>query len=143
VFIDDILVYSRTKEDDEQHLKLTLELLKERDLYVKFTKCEFWIRELGHVIGEKEIHVDPAKIKAIKEWEALRTSTKIQQFLGLAGYYRRFIENFSKISQPLTSLTQKDRKFLWEDKTRGSFPDLNATPTVGHRCYFCFILARP
>ena len=124
VFIDDILVYSRTKEDHNRHLKLVLELLKEQKLYAKFTKCEFWIREvhfLGHVIGERGIHVDPAKIEAIKKWEAPKTPTEIRQFLGLPGYYRRFIENFSRIAQPLTSLTQKDRKFLWEEKHEEAF----------------------
>ncbi|KAI3499626.1 hypothetical protein L1887_35430 [Cichorium endivia] len=124
VFIDDILVYSRSKEDHEQHLRLMLNLLKEQKLYAKFTKCEFWIREvhfLGHVVGKEGIHVDPAKIEAIKKWEAPRTPTEIRQFLGLAGYYRRFIENFSKTAQPLTTLTQKDRKFLWEEKQEEAF----------------------
>ncbi|KAI3691369.1 hypothetical protein L2E82_49718 [Cichorium intybus] len=127
VFIDDILVYSRNKEDHEQHLKLMLDLLKEQKLYAKFTKCEFWIREvhfLGHVVGKEGIQVDPAKIEAIKKWEAPRTPTEIRQFLGLAGYYRRFIENFSKIAQPLTALTQKDRKFLWEEKQEEAFQTL-------------------
>ncbi|MCQ7285351.1 reverse transcriptase family protein, partial [Salmonella enterica] len=109
VFIDDILIYSRTKAEHEQHLRTILELLKKEQLYAKFSKCEFWIREvqfLGHVVNENGIHVDPAKIEAIKNWNAPKTPTEVRQFLGLAGYYRRFIENFSKISQPLTSLTQ-------------------------------------
>ncbi|KAJ0604535.1 putative nucleotidyltransferase, Ribonuclease H [Helianthus annuus] len=108
VFIDDILIYSRTKEEHEQHLRTILELLKKEKLYAKFSKCEFWIREvqfLGHVVNEKGIHVDPSKIEAIKNWEAPKTPTEVRQFLGLAGYYRRFIENFSKIAQPLTALT--------------------------------------
>ncbi|KAJ0618544.1 putative nucleotidyltransferase, Ribonuclease H [Helianthus annuus] len=108
VFIDDILIYSRTKEENEQHLRTILELLKKEKLYAKFSKCEFWIREvqfLGHVVNEKGIHVDPSKIEAIKNWEAPKTPTEVRQFLGLAGYYRRFIENFSKIAQPLTALT--------------------------------------
>ncbi|KAJ9556102.1 hypothetical protein OSB04_010716 [Centaurea solstitialis] len=110
VFIDDILIYSQSKEDHEQHLRLILELLKAEKLYAKFSKCEFWIREvhfLGHVVNKEGIHVDPAKIKAIKKWEAPKTPTAIRQFLGLAGYYRQFIANFSKIAQPLTTLTQK------------------------------------
>ncbi|KAJ0852345.1 putative nucleotidyltransferase, Ribonuclease H [Helianthus annuus] len=116
VFIDDILIYSRTKEEHEQHLRTILELLKKEKLYAKFSKCEFWIREvqfLGHVVNEKGIHVDPSKIEAIKNWEAPKTPTEVRQFLGLAGYYRRFIENFSKIAQPLTALTQKDKKYDW------------------------------
>jgi len=124
VFIDDILIYSRSKEEHEQHLRAILELLKREQLYAKFSKCEFWIREvqfLRHVVNEKGIHVDPAKIEAIKNWEAPKTPTKIRQFLGLAGYYRRFIENFSKIARPLTSLTQKDKKFNWGEEQEAAF----------------------
>jgi len=89
-------------------------LLRDQKLYAKFSKCEFWIREvhfLGNVINEKGIHVDPAKIEAIKKWEAPKTPTETHQFLDLVGYYRRFIVNFSKIAQPLTTLTQKNMKF--------------------------------
>ncbi|KAJ0886849.1 putative nucleotidyltransferase, Ribonuclease H [Helianthus annuus] len=124
VFIDDILIYSRTKEEHEQHLRTILELLKKEKLYAKFSKCEFWIREvqfLGHVVNEKGIHVDPSKIEAIKNWEAPKTPTEVRQFLGLAGYYRRFIENFSKIAQPLTALTQKDKKYDWGVKQEEAF----------------------
>ncbi|KAJ0899510.1 putative nucleotidyltransferase, Ribonuclease H [Helianthus annuus] len=124
VFIDDILIYSRTKEEHEQHLRTILELLKKEKLYAKFSKCEFWIREvqfLGHIVNEKGIHVDASKIEAIKNWEAPKTPTEVRQFLGLAGYYRRFIENFSKIAQPLTTLTQKDRKYDWGDKQEEAF----------------------
>ncbi|KAD4180080.1 hypothetical protein E3N88_28671 [Mikania micrantha] len=107
------------RENHEQHLKLILELLAKEKLYAKFSKCEFWLREvqfLGHVINEKGIHVDPSKFESIKQWEVPRTSSEIRQFLGLAGYYRRLIENFSNIAQPLTMLTQKDKKFDWEEK---------------------------
>ena len=124
VFIDDILIYSRTKEEHEQHLRLTLELLKSEKLYAKFSKCDFWIREvqfLGHMINQQGIHVDPTKIEAIRDWEAPRTPTEVRQFLGLAGYYRRFIENFSKIALSLTTLTQKDKKFDWGDKQESTF----------------------
>ncbi|KAI3761239.1 hypothetical protein L1987_51651 [Smallanthus sonchifolius] len=110
VFIDDILIYSKTKEDHEQHLRLILDLLKTEQLYAKFSKCEFWLKEvqfLGHVVNEKGIHVDPAKIEAVKNWKAPKTPTEVRSFLGLAGYYRRFISNFSKIAVPLTALTQK------------------------------------
>ncbi|KAI3695721.1 hypothetical protein L1987_78721 [Smallanthus sonchifolius] len=124
VFIDDILIYSRSKEEHEHHLRLILELLRNEKLFAKFSKCEFCLKEvhfLGHVINEKGIHVDPAKIEAIKKWETPKTPTEIRQFLGLEGYYRRFIENFSKIAQSLTLLTQKDRKFEWGDKQEESF----------------------
>ncbi|KAJ9544597.1 hypothetical protein OSB04_024304 [Centaurea solstitialis] len=124
VFIDDILIYSQSKEDHEQHLRLILELLKAEKLYAKFSKCEFWIREvhfLGHVVNKEGIHVDPAKIEAIKKWETPKTPTEIRQFLGLSGYYWRFIANFSKIAQPLTTLTQKDKKFIWGEKQEEAF----------------------
>ncbi|KAJ0914366.1 putative nucleotidyltransferase, Ribonuclease H [Helianthus annuus] len=127
VFIDDILIYSKTKAEHEQHLRAILELLKKEQLYAKFSKCEFWLREvqfLGHVVNGDGIHVDPTKIEAIKDWETPKTPTEIRQFLGLAGYYRRFIENFSKIAQPLTLLTQKDRKFDWGIKQDEAFQTL-------------------
>ena len=100
VFIDDILIYSRSKVEHGQHLRMVLEMLRKEKLYAKFSKCEFWIRKvdfLGHVVSEEGIHVDPSKIKAIENWETPRTPTEIRQFLGLAGYYRRFIKNFSKV----------------------------------------------
>ena len=105
-------------------MQLVLELLRQEQLYAKFSMCAFWIREvqfLGHVVNELGIHVDPAKIEAIKNWEAPKTPTEVRQFLGLAGYYRRFIEGFSKIAQPLTTLTQKDKKFIWGDTQETTF----------------------
>ncbi|GJS33032.1 putative reverse transcriptase domain-containing protein [Tanacetum coccineum] len=109
----------RTKQEHEEHLKIILELLKKEKLYAKFSKCEFWIPKvqfLGHVIDNKGIHVDPAKIESVKDWVSPKTPTEIRQFLGLAGYYRRFIEGFSKIAKPMTKLTQKKVNF----KPRGS-----------------------
>ncbi|GJU33705.1 putative reverse transcriptase domain-containing protein [Tanacetum coccineum] len=114
IFIDDILIYSKNKEEHEEHLKAILELLKKEELYAKFSKCEFWIPKvqfLGHVIDCQGIHVDPAKIESIKDWASPKTPTEIRQFLGLAGYYRRFIEGFSKIAKPMTKLTQKKVTF--------------------------------
>nr|GFC09177.1 putative reverse transcriptase domain-containing protein [Tanacetum cinerariifolium] len=95
VFIDDILIYSKNRKEHEGHLKLILKLLKEEKLYAKFSKCEFWLSKvqfLGHVIDSEGIHVDPVKIEAIKDWESPKTPTEIRQFLGLVGYYRRFIK---------------------------------------------------
>ncbi|GJR15555.1 putative reverse transcriptase domain-containing protein [Tanacetum coccineum] len=124
VFIDDILIYSKNKKEHKEHLKQTLELLKKEELYAKFSKCEFWIPKvqfLGHVIDSEGIHVDPAKIESIKDWTSPKSPTEIRQFLGLAGYYRRFIEGFSKIAKPMTKLTQKKVKFEWGDKQEAAF----------------------
>ncbi|GJR64094.1 hypothetical protein Tco_0010159 [Tanacetum coccineum] len=112
------------KQEHEEHLKIILELLKKEELYAKFSKCEFWISKvqfLGHVIDSEGIHVDPAKIEAIKDWTSPKSPTEIRQFLGLAGYYRRFIEGFSKIAKPMTKLTQKKVKFVWGDKQEAAF----------------------
>ncbi|GJT65031.1 putative reverse transcriptase domain-containing protein [Tanacetum coccineum] len=124
VFIDDILIYSKSKEEHEEHLKIILGLLKKEQLYAKFSKCDFWldsVQFLGHVIDSKGVHVDPSKIEAIKNWAAPTTPTEVRQFLGLAGYYRRFIEGFSLISKPLTKLTQKNKKFEWGEEEEESF----------------------
>nr|GEU89472.1 hypothetical protein [Tanacetum cinerariifolium] len=110
VFIDDILIYPKTQGEHVKHLRLVLELLKKENLYAKFSKCEFLLREvqfLGHVINGNGIHVDPSKIKAVENWKVHRTLNEVRSFLGLAGYYRGFIENFSKIVKSLIILTQK------------------------------------
>ncbi|GJT89606.1 reverse transcriptase domain-containing protein [Tanacetum coccineum] len=127
VFIDDILIYSKTKEDHEVHLGSVLELLRKEKLYAKFSKCEFWLQEvhfLGHVVNQNGIHVDPSKIEAVKNWKTPTTPSEIQSFLGLAGYYRRFIANFSKIVKPLTTLTQKNQKYVWGEEQENAFQTL-------------------
>nr|GFB73887.1 putative reverse transcriptase domain-containing protein [Tanacetum cinerariifolium] len=124
VFIDDILIYSKDKKEHEEHLKAILELLKKEELYAKFSKCEIWIPKvqfLSHMIDSQGIHVDPAKIESVKDWASPKSPTEIRQFLGLAGYYRRFIEGFSKIAKPMTKLTQKKVKFEWGDKQEAVF----------------------
>ncbi|GKC85077.1 putative reverse transcriptase domain-containing protein [Tanacetum coccineum] len=115
VFIDDILIYSRNKEEHANHLRIILESLKKEKLYVKFSKCDFQIsivQFLGHVIDSQGIHIDPAKIKAVKNWASPTTPTEIRQFLGLVSYYRRFIKDFLKIAKSLTELTQKNKKYI-------------------------------
>ena len=107
VFIDDILVYSKNEEEHKEHLRLVLEKLREHQLYAKFRKCEFWLKEvgfLGYVISREGIAVDPTKVASITKWLAPTSVGEIRCFLGLAGYYRRFIENFSKIAKPITKL---------------------------------------
>ncbi|KAA3466696.1 DNA/RNA polymerases superfamily protein [Gossypium australe] len=115
VFIDDILVYSRTEEDHDSHLRVVLQILKEKQLYAKFSKCEFWLKEvtfLGHVVSAEGIRVDPRKVKAVLDWKPPKLVLEIQSFLGFAGYYRRFIEGFSLIAAPLTKLLCKGQEIF-------------------------------
>nr|GFA46178.1 putative reverse transcriptase domain-containing protein [Tanacetum cinerariifolium] len=124
VFIDDILIYSKDEKEHEEHLRQILELLKKEELYAKFSKYEFWIPKvqfLGHMIDKQGIHVDPVKIESVKDWASHKSPTEIRQFLGLAGYYRRFIEGFSKVAKPMTKLTQKKVEFEWGDKQEAAF----------------------
>nr|KYP75878.1 Transposon Ty3-I Gag-Pol polyprotein [Cajanus cajan] len=133
VFIDDILIYSRTREDHGEHLKMVLEILKAKQLYAKLSKCEFWLDEvrfLCHVISAEGIVVDPAKVESVLQWERSRTVTDIRSFVGLAGYYRRFIEGFSKIVAPLTQLTRKEQPFIWTDACERSFEELKRRLTT-------------
>ncbi|GJY69467.1 putative reverse transcriptase domain-containing protein [Tanacetum coccineum] len=124
VFIDDILIYSKSRKEHEGHLKLILKLVREEELYAKFSNCDFLLSKvqfLGHVIDSEGIHVDPAKIESINDWASPKIPTKIHQFLGLSGYYRRFIEGFSKIARPMTKLIQKSMKFDWGEKAEAAF----------------------
>jgi hypothetical protein len=127
VFIDNILIYSKSDSDHEEHLRLVLQQLWDNQLYAKYSKCEFWIDEvpfLGHIISNGGILVDPAKVKEIMAWSIPTTVTEIQSFLGLAGYYRCFLEGFSKIAKPITSLLEKGREFKWDSKCQDSFDQL-------------------
>ncbi|XP_073121645.1 uncharacterized protein [Henckelia pumila] len=115
VFIDDILIYSKNREEHSRHLKTVLEVLRERKLFAKFDKCEFWLERvafLGHIISMSGVEVDPSKVQAVKEWFVPRNALEIHSFLGLAGYYRKFIKGFSSIVVPLTALTKKNAKFI-------------------------------
>ena len=127
MFIDDILVYSKNEEEHKEHLRLVLEKLREHQLYAKFSKCEFWLKEvgfLGHVISGEGIAVDPTKVASITKWLPPTSVREIRSFLGLAGYYRRFSENFSKIAKPMTELLKKDTKFKWTEDCEASFQEL-------------------
>ena len=107
VFLDDILIYSK---NEEEHFRLALQLLKEHQLYAKLSKCDFYrdrIQYLGHIISEESISVDPEKIEAIMNWPAPRNVTDVRSFMGLVGYYRRFIEGFSKVAHAIASLQKK------------------------------------
>nr|GFA80597.1 putative reverse transcriptase domain-containing protein [Tanacetum cinerariifolium] len=124
VFIDDILIHSKSKEEHEEHLRIILGLLKKEKLYAKFSKCDFWldsVQFLGHMIDRKGVRIDPSIIKAIKNWATPTTPTEVRQFLGLAGYYRRFIEGFSLISKPLTKLRHKNKKYEWGEEEEEAF----------------------
>jgi hypothetical protein len=133
VFIDDILVYSRNKEEHEGHLRLVLQKLRDNQLYDNLSKCAFWLTEvsfLGHVITGRGIAMDPEKVRDVLNWEPPTTVSEIQSFLGLARYYRRFIEGFSKIVKPLISLLEKDKKFIWSEACQNSFDELRKSLTT-------------
>ncbi|KAL4388638.1 hypothetical protein GQ457_09G019730 [Hibiscus cannabinus] len=132
VFIVDILVYSRTEEDHDRHLRLVLQTLLENWLYAKLSKCEFWIREvvfLGHVVSSEGIRVDPKKVEAVVNWKKPKLVTKIRSFLGLAGYYQRFVSGVSKMATPLTKLLQKGIKYEWSDARQQAFEKLKEALT--------------
>ena len=126
-FVDDILIYSETEEDHEDHLRVVLQTLKDHQLYVKFSKCEFWLTEvrfLGHVVSASGVSVDPRKDEDVMSWERPKSVFEIRSFLGLAGYYRRFIEDFSRLAAPMTKLTRKEVKFKWNDSCETAFQEL-------------------
>ena len=133
VFIDDILVYSSSKEEHAEHLRILLQTLREHQLYAKFIKCQFWLDRvtfLGHVVSAEGISVDPQKIEAIVDWKPPTNVTEVRSFLGLAGYYRKFVEGFSKIATPLTKLTRKEEKFIWSEACQNSFDELKQRLTT-------------
>ena len=118
VFIDDILVYSGGLEEHSEHLRIMLQTLRERQLYAKLSNCQFWLDSvafLGHVISAEGVSVDSQKIEAMVNWKPPKNVLEVRSFLGLAGYYRKFIEGFSRIAAPLTKLTRKDVKYDWVD----------------------------
>jgi len=127
IFIDDILIYSRSRKEHEEHLRLVLQTLREHQLYAKFSKCDFFkeeIQYLGHVITKEGIAVDPEKIRTIMEWPIPKDVADIRSFMGLAGYYRRFVEGFSRVAHPITSLQKKGKVFKWTPECQQSFEHL-------------------
>ena len=129
MFIDDILVYSKDRENHDTHLRLVIETLRKERLYAKLSKCEFWLRKvsfLGHLVSEEGIRVDPRKIEVIIEWKPPRNVMEVRSFLGLASYYRRFVKGFSLTAAPMMRLLQKNVKFEWSEKCQASFEKLKA-----------------
>ncbi|KAE8667867.1 Detected protein of unknown function [Hibiscus syriacus] len=132
VFIDDILIYSRTEAEHDEYLKIVLRTLREHRLYAKLSKCEFWLQEvsfLGHIISARGVQVDPSKIEAIMNWKRPKNVSEIRSFLGLAGYYRHFVEGFSIIASPLTKLLRKNMLFDWGEAQQERFEKLKAVLT--------------
>jgi hypothetical protein len=133
VFIDDILIYSRMTEEHDEHLRLVLQCLREHKLYGKLSKCSFYqskIHYLGHVISSEGIVVDPAKVRGYYGMACTDECHKVCSFMGLAGYYRRFVEGFSKIANPITELQKKNTKFVWTEKCAEAFRRLKELLTT-------------
>jgi hypothetical protein len=133
VFIGDILVFSLSEEEHENHLRLVLQKLREHQLYAKFSKCDFWLKEvsfLGHIITDGGIVVDPSKVRVVLNWSPPKNVPEIRSFLGLAGYYRRFIEGLSNIVRPLTTLLEKGKEFKLDGKCQASFEELKKRLTT-------------
>ena len=133
VFIDDILIYSQSEEEHADHLRMVLQRLREHQLYAKLSKCEFWISEvlfLGHIINKEGLAVDPKKVADILNWKAPTDARGIKSFIGMAGYYRRFIEGFSKIAKPMTALLGNKVEFKWTQKCQEAFEALKEKLTT-------------
>jgi hypothetical protein len=127
VFIVDILKFSKTEEEHEKHRRLVLEKLRSNQLYAKFSKCEFWLTEvtfLGHVLSARGVSVDPDKVRDVLNWMPPTNVLEIWSFLGLAGYYRWFIKDLSKIAKPMMKLLDKNKAFEWIEECQTSFEEL-------------------
>ena len=127
VFVDDILIYSQSEVEHEDHLRIVLQLLRDHQLYAKFSKCEFCLAEggfLGYVVSASGMSADPGKVEVVMSWERLKSVFEIRSFLGLAGYYKMFIDNFSRLAAPMTRLTRKEIKFVWDDSCERAFQEL-------------------
>ncbi|WVZ63546.1 LOW QUALITY PROTEIN: hypothetical protein U9M48_013170 [Paspalum notatum var. saurae] len=140
VFLDDILIYSKDEKEHEEHLRIVLTRLREHKLYAKFSKCAFWVIEvgfLGYILSEKGVAVDPSKVECVLNWKQPKTVTEIRSFLALTGYYRRFIKDFSKTAKPMTSLTKKNARYSWSPNCEEAFQSLKKSLTT------MLVLAQP
>ncbi|KAA3487670.1 DNA/RNA polymerases superfamily protein [Gossypium australe] len=132
VFINDILIYPQDESEHTEHLRIVLQTLRDKKLFAKFSKCEFWLREvgyLGHIVSAEGIRFDLSKIFAIVDWKPLRNVSEVHSFLGLASYYQRFMKGFSMIVTSMTRLLQKDVKFEWSERCQQSFEQLKVLLT--------------
>jgi hypothetical protein len=140
VFIDDILIYSKNEEDYTNHMHIVLQRLRDHWLYAKFSMCEFWldsIKFLGHTISSEGIALDPSKVQEVMDWKPPPSIHQIRSFLGLAGYYHRFIVDFSRIAKPMTKLLKKEVKFVWSENCAKAFHNLRKHLTIA------LVLAQP
>jgi hypothetical protein len=127
VFIDDILIFSKSEEEHDKHLRMVLQKLRENQICAKLNKCEFWLKEVsfhGHIISKGGVFVDPSKVKNVLSWNTSQNVLEIRSSLCLAGYYRRFIEGFSKISKPMTELLVNGKIFEWTPRREANFQEL-------------------
>jgi hypothetical protein len=141
IFIDDILIYSKSKAEHVKHLHIVLQRLRDHKLYAKFSKCEFWldsVKFLGHTISKDGISMDPTKVHEVMDWKPPKSVHQICSFLGLAGYYRRFIPDFSRITKPMTELLKKGVKFVWSEECDQAFHTLRICPNRLR----CFVMLR-
>jgi hypothetical protein len=133
LFIDNILIFTKNEKEHDKHLRMVLQKLRENQLYAKLNKCEFSLKEvsfLGHIISKGGISVDPSKVKDVLRWNTPQNVLDIRSFLGLTGYYRRFIEGFSKISKPMIGLLVKGKTFEWTPRREASFQELKKRLTT-------------
>jgi hypothetical protein len=128
-YLDDILIYSRTRAEHTRHVQQVLQRLRVAGLYAKISKCEFYVPEtkfLGLIVGGEGIRMDPDKVKAVVDWETPSCLTDVQAFIGFGNFYRRFIRSFSSIIRPLVNLTRKGVPFQWSAACQEAFETLKA-----------------
>ena len=127
------MIYYQSKREHEDYLRVVLQLLRDHQLYAKFSKCEFWlieVRFLRHIVSASGVLVDPEKVEAVMSWERPKSVFEIRSFLGLARYYRRLMEDFSQLAAPMIKLTRKEVKFEWDDLCEKAFQELKRRVTT-------------